>query len=180
MRAKALFYSDRKMFELLMEKLTAAVTRLLQMQIAAGVDAVQIFDSLGGLLSEGAFAEASGRWIRQIVAELNGAVPVIVFAKGRAWKLGHAGQHRRERAGAGLQCAAGRPAGAPAGKPRGAGQSGSIPVADRTGGSGRRDKRILGEMRGKNGHIFNLGHGVPPDARLESIAALVETVQNFK
>ena len=62
-----------------MEKLTAAVTRLLQMQIQAGVDAVQIFDSLGGLLSEGAFAAASGRWIKQIIAALNGAVPVIVF-----------------------------------------------------------------------------------------------------
>ena len=80
-RAKALFYSDPEIFLLLLEKLTAAVTRLLQMQILAGVDAVQIFDSLGGVLSEGAFAAASGRWIKQIVAALNGVVPVIVFAK---------------------------------------------------------------------------------------------------
>ena len=41
-------------------------------------------------------------------------------------------------------------------------------------------KRILEEMRGARGHIFNLGHGVPPDAKLESISALVETVKNFK
>ena len=40
--------------------------------------------------------------------------------------------------------------------------------------------RILTEMRGARGHIFNLGHGVPPEAKLENIAALVETVKNFK
>ena len=40
--------------------------------------------------------------------------------------------------------------------------------------------RLLAEMRGRNGYIFNLGHGVPPTAKLENIAALVETVKNFK
>jgi uroporphyrinogen decarboxylase len=35
-------------------------------------------------------------------------------------------------------------------------------------------------MRGRNGYIFNLGHGVPPAAKLENIAALVETVRSFK
>ena len=40
--------------------------------------------------------------------------------------------------------------------------------------------RILREMRGRPGHIFNLGHGVPPNAKLENIGALVETVRSFK
>ena len=40
--------------------------------------------------------------------------------------------------------------------------------------------RLLAEMRGRDGYIFNLGHGVPPTAKLENIAALVETVKNFK
>ena len=40
--------------------------------------------------------------------------------------------------------------------------------------------RILESMRGKTGHIFNLGHGVTPDANIESIAAVVETVKEFK
>jgi len=35
-------------------------------------------------------------------------------------------------------------------------------------------------MRGRKGYIFNLGHGVPPTAKLENIAALVGTVKNFK
>jgi len=40
--------------------------------------------------------------------------------------------------------------------------------------------RILREMQGFNGHIFNLGHGVPPDAKLENIESLITTVRNFK
>jgi uroporphyrinogen decarboxylase len=41
-------------------------------------------------------------------------------------------------------------------------------------------RRILGEMSGMRGHIFNLGHGVTPAAKLENISALVETVQAWK
>jgi uroporphyrinogen decarboxylase len=45
-----------------------------------------------------------------------------------------------------------------------------------TAGTGR----ILREMRGRPGHIFNLGHGVPPNAKLENIGTLVETVRSFR
>jgi uroporphyrinogen decarboxylase len=38
--------------------------------------------------------------------------------------------------------------------------------------------RILSDMGGRPGHIFNLGHGVPPTARLENIQSLVETVRS--
>jgi uroporphyrinogen decarboxylase len=41
-------------------------------------------------------------------------------------------------------------------------------------------RAVLEAMRGRKGHIFNLGHGVPPTAKLENIAALVETVRAFK
>src|SRR5690349_15008355 len=81
-KAKALFYSDRKLFDKLMGKLTEAVARFLQLQIDAGCDAVQIFDSLGGVLSAGMFGAASASWIKQIVASLKGKAPVIVFSKG--------------------------------------------------------------------------------------------------
>jgi uroporphyrinogen decarboxylase len=41
-------------------------------------------------------------------------------------------------------------------------------------------RRLLELMRGRNGYIFNLGHGVPPEAKMENLEALAETVQNFK
>ncbi len=179
-RAKALFYSDPEIFLRLMEKLTAAVTRLLQMQILAGVDAVQIFDSLGGLLSEGAYAAASGRWIKQIVAALNGVVPVIVFAKDV-----HGNWDTLVDTGAnvlGLDCNV-RLADLRRQLPETIGVQGNLDpflLLTRPEVVAAETKRILTEMRGTRGHIFNLGHGVPPGAKLENIAALVETVRHFK
>ena len=40
-------------------------------------------------------------------------------------------------------------------------------------------QRLLEEMRGRNGFIFNLGHGVPPNASIETIAAITQTVQTY-
>src|SRR5208283_2332733 len=68
-RARDLFHKDRKTFCALMEKLTVAITAYLQMQIHAGVDALQIFDSHGGLLAPADFREASGRWMREIISQ---------------------------------------------------------------------------------------------------------------
>jgi uroporphyrinogen decarboxylase len=39
---------------------------------------------------------------------------------------------------------------------------------------------ILKEMRGSLGHIFNLGHGVPPGAKLDNLQALVDTIRGFE
>jgi uroporphyrinogen decarboxylase len=44
----------------------------------------------------------------------------------------------------------------------------------------RETQLVLEAMRGRTGHIFNLGHGLTPGAKLENIAAVVETVKNFK
>jgi len=71
-RALQLFRKEPKTFFALLDKLTAAVTAYLEMQIEAGVDAIQIFDSHGGLLVPAEFQEASGRWMREIVSRLGG------------------------------------------------------------------------------------------------------------
>lgn len=179
-RAKSLFYSDSVLFACLMEKLTDAVTELLQLQIDAGVDAIQIFDSLGGLLPRSAFENASGRWMREIVRRLDNQVPVIVFSKGS-----HGSLTALARTGAQVL---------------GADWSASLPdikaeLPANVGVQGNMDpfllmttpaivqaetNRILREMRNWNGYIFNLGHGVPPGAKLENIETLVTTVRNFK
>jgi uroporphyrinogen decarboxylase len=179
-QAKKLFYSEPEIFSLLMKKLTVAVTRLLQMQILAGVDAVQIFDSLGGLLSGNAFATASAGWIKQIVSALKSTVPVIVFSKdvhGHWQTLVDTGANVL-----GIDWTV-RLADVRAQLPEHVGVQGNLDpallltkpeiVAEET-------TRILTEMRGARGHIFNLGHGVPPGAKLENLSALVETVKNFK
>ncbi len=179
-KAKALFYSDPPLFSRLLEKLTEAVTRFLQLQIHAGADAVQIFDSLGGVLSDGDFAPASGRWIKQIIAGLKGQVPVIVFSKGTHGNWDDLVDTGAQVLGVDWNI---RLADVRARLPEQVGVQGNLDpfllsttpqtVATETG-------RILREMRGRPGHIFNLGHGVPPNAKLENIGTLVETVRSFK
>jgi uroporphyrinogen decarboxylase len=163
-----------------MEKLAEAISGYLRMQIEAGADAVQIFDSHAGLLSDQDFWEASGRWIERIVRSLEGRVPVIVFAKGAHGNF-------KQLAGCGanilgidwninLSEVRGN-------LPAKVGVQGNLdpfllatnPQAVRKAALG-----ILEQMRGFNGHIFNLGHGVTPAAKLENIESLVDTVRNFK
>jgi uroporphyrinogen decarboxylase len=179
-KAKALCYSDPPLFAGLLKKLTQAVTNFLQLQIDAGADAVQVFDSLGGVLSDGDFARASGCWIKQIVAGLRGQVPVIVFSKGTHGNWDDLVDTGAQVLGVDWNV---RLADVRAWLPERVGVQGNLDpfllsttpeaVAAETG-------RILREMRGRPGHIFNLGHGVPPNAKLEAIASLVNTVRSFK
>jgi uroporphyrinogen decarboxylase len=179
-KAKALYYSDPQLFSLLLDKITRAVAGYLQMQIDAGVDAVQIFDSLGGGLPPSAYAAASGRWMNQIILSLKRKAPVIVFSKGT-----HGNWQELADSGAnvlGVDWGV-RLTDVRAQVPAQIGLQGNLdpffltttPQAVAT-----ETKRILEEMRGRPGHIFNLGHGVPPNAKLENIGALVETVRSWK
>jgi len=179
-RAKALFYADPPLFARLLEKLTETVTRFLQLQIDAGVDAVQIFDSLGGVLSDAEFAAASGSWMKRIVRSLTGRAPVIVFSKGTHSNWDHLAATGAQVLGVDWNV---RLVDVARRLPARVGVQGNLDpflltttpavVAAETG-------RILREMRGRPGHIFNLGHGVPPNAKLENIESLVSAVRSFK
>ncbi len=178
-KALELFRSDRVLFDSLCEELTLAVIEFLQLQINSGVDAIQIFDSLGGLLPGEDFDAASGHWMRTIVSALNGQVPIIVYSKGaRDWKSlirtrPHAIgiDHEIDLTDASQQI------------PAHIAMQGNLPPGLLDSGEpelvASETTRLLELMRGRNGYIFNLGHGVPPAARMENLEALVSTVQNF-
>ena len=177
-RAKALFYADPALFSRLFGKLAKAVTQFLQLQINAGVDAVQIFDSLGGILADNLYAPASARWIKKIITALDGQVPVIVFSRGT-----HGNWDVLVNTGAQVVSVDWTVplAEVRARLPENVAVQGNLDpflltttpdvVAAEAG-------RILREMRGCKGHIFNLGHGVPPAAKLENIESLVATVRS--
>ncbi len=197
-RALALFREDRKTYFALAEKLTAAVTAYLQMQIAAGVDTLQIFDSHGGILPAAEFQEASGRWMREIIAAIGTpasgparlseqhagsetGVPIIAFSLGT-----HGNWNDLAATGANVLGIDWKFSLDEARKliPEGIGLQGNLNPTLLAEATPEKivveTNRLLAEMRGRNGHIFNLGHGVPPTAKLENIAALVETVRSFK
>ena len=174
-----LFLEDRWAFETLCAKLTDAVTLFLRAQIKAGVDAIQIFDSLGGLLRGPDFQAASGVWIREIIAGLGGKVPVIVFSKGtREWTSvlqtgadAVAIDHEMSMAEARRRL------------PLSVAMQGNLDpqrlVNETPEQISERVECLLESMRGRDGYIFNLGHGIPPCAKLENIEAIVETVRGW-
>jgi uroporphyrinogen decarboxylase len=175
--ALRLFREDRSTFESLLAKLTKAVTLFLRAQIQAGVDAIQIFDSLGGLLPGDDFQAASGVWIREIIAGIGETVPVIVFSKGtRDWptllNLGAnalAVDHQLSLSEARRRI------------PTEIAIQGNLPpeclVVETPDQVAQRVRGLREQMRGRNGYIFNLGHGLPPSARLDNVQALVDTIR---
>jgi uroporphyrinogen decarboxylase len=178
-KALELFRSNRESYFLLAEKLCCAVIEFLKLQIAAGVDAIQIFDSVGGLLPDEEFEEASGQWLRTIVSALREQVPIIVYSKGtRNWDaLVRTGapalgiDHEIELSKA-VSCL-----------PASVAVQGNFNPELLSASEPRlvegEARRLLNQMRRRNGYIFNLGHGVPPDAKMENLETLVETVRNF-
>jgi len=175
--AKTMFYKEPKLFNRLCEKLTEATTRYLQMQIDTGVDAIQIFDTLGGELSSGVFNEASGRWIKQIIGGLKGNTPVIVFSKGT-----HGNWPDLVATGAnvlGVDMGV-RLSDVAAKLPKDIAVQGNLDpflLSTTPEAVAAATKRILTDMKGRPGHIFNLGHGVTPESKLECIQAVVDTIR---
>jgi uroporphyrinogen decarboxylase len=180
-KAYELFLQNRQRFDSLCQKLTEAVTTFLEMQIEAGVDAVQIFDSHGGFAPAKDFDALSARWIQEIIENLRGRVPVIVFSKGANlswnalielgadvlgvdWNVRLCEVRKRVPRDIALQGNL---------NPSSLAEATPEEVATAT-------RHLLEEMRGNNGYIFNLGHGVPPTANLECIESLVTTVRNFQ
>jgi len=180
LQARQLFRTEPKLFEHLMEKLTVAVSDYLKMQAEAGVDAIQIFDSLGGVLSSEEYEEISGSWIRRIIESLEGAVPVILFSRGTAGCLQELVQTGAQVLGLDWSISL---AEARLHMPATMGVQGNLdPVMLTTTPeiAVRETTRILEEMRGQDGFIFNLGHGVTPDAKIENIESVVAAVKGFK
>lgn len=179
-RIKELFYTDRDFFEALMEKLTAALIEYFKMQIRAGADAIQLFDSWGGIVAGADYEAASLRWMRQIIAALPKDFPVILYAKGvnsqltdlafsgarvlgLDWTVDLSMARRLVPGNVALQ--------------------GNLdPVLMNTTPDivRREASKLLESMRGTPGHILNLGHGIMPQAKIECMDALVETVTGWK
>ncbi len=179
-RSKNVFYSDRPFFNALMSKLTAALIEYFQMQIRAGADAIQIFDSWGGLLAGQDYEAASLHWIREIIAALPKDFPVILYAKGTPSQFTDQAFSGAKVLGVDWTVDLGI---ARKQVPGNIALQGNLdPVLMNTTPDivRRETARLLETMSGAKGHIFNLGHGIMPQAKLECVETLVETVLNWR
>jgi uroporphyrinogen decarboxylase len=172
---KAWAYRDPHGFGALIELIVEATVDYLSGQIAAGVDAVQLFDSWAGVLGEAGFA----RWVteptRRITTRLKErfpGVPVIGFPRGAGLF------YQRYAADSGV-AAIGIDTGVPVGYARDMLQrqvtvQGNLdPVVLLVGGAVMKEEvRAIRGALGGGPFIFNLGHGVLPQTPPENVAAL--------
>jgi uroporphyrinogen decarboxylase len=178
-RVKALFYEDRDTFDLLLGKLTRSLIAYFKMQIASGADALQIFDTWGGVVAGPDYEAASLRWIRSIISEMPEGFPIIIYGKGTAAHLmdqAFTGARVLSVDGSNDLSAVRRSL------PGNVALQGNLDPAllNTTPQTVRRETlRLLGSMRGTAGHIFNLGHGILPQAKIECVEALVDAVTSW-
>ncbi len=179
-RVKALFYEDRATFDLLLGKLTASLIAYFRMQIRAGADAIQIFDSWGGVIAGADYEAASLKWIRAIIAAMPVGFPVIIFGKGT-------GAHLGDQAFTGAQVlsvdSSNDLAAVRRSLPGNVAVQGNLDpvILNTTPEVARRETtRLLEAMHGNAGHILNLGHGILPQAKIECVEALVDAVTSWK
>jgi uroporphyrinogen decarboxylase len=179
LHTKTLMFRDRAAWEALMGRLARAVIVYLNAQIAAGAQAVQLFDSWVGCLSPDDYREFVLPYMRQVVAGIAPGVPVISFATGNPQLLPLLAEGGAAVIGADWRVRL-ADAWQMIGHDR-AIQGNLDPMvllADITE-LRRRATDILQQAAGRPGHIFNLGHGVLPQTPVDHARALVDIVHEL-
>ena len=185
-KIKAMAFSEPALLHRILEVTTQAVIAYLSAQRAAGAQALQVFDTWGGVLAPHHYREFSLPYLARIAAELprgEGAerTPLILFGKGNAPYLEELAATGTEGLGVdwlvSLEEAARRTGG------RVALQGNLDPSTLYASPEGIRaevrrtlDSYAEGNGGSRDGHVFNLGHGLSPDMDPEHIGVLVDEV----
>jgi|TARA_B110000444_G_C18842712_1_gene599885 uroporphyrinogen decarboxylase len=178
-KAKEFCFTNPSGAHELLQKLTDTTIEYLKAKINAGVDAVQIFDSWGGLLSPTDYQEFSWKYIQQIIDAVKNYAPIIVFGKGCWFALGEMSKSGASALGVDWTCSA-RNARYLSG--------GNITLQgnldpSRLFSSPSDIKKMVNEMIndfGKDKYIVNLGHGILPNIPLDNVKAFIDAVKEYK
>ncbi len=182
--AKAFMYNQPEQMHLLLDKLAQSVTAYLNAQIAAGAQAVQIFDTWGGILTTQAYREFSLAYMKKIVAGLTREsegrkVPVILFTK-------NGGLWLQDIADSGCDCVGldwtieiGRARSLIGSKVSLQGNMDPSILYSTPDSIRAEVRRILASYGAGNGHVFNLGHGITPDVDPANVSAFVDAVHEY-
>ncbi|MBC8054543.1 MAG: uroporphyrinogen decarboxylase [Sphingobacteriaceae bacterium] len=178
---KLMLHNQPELAHQLLSKIADVTTEYLNLQIAAGVNAVQIFDSWALALAWDDYKEFSHQYITQIISGLNHKdIPVISFCKGSSvfaplmadakpdvisidWNVDLLDIKRR--------------------LPKGIAVQGNLDphvlYADKKVIK-QRIHRLFERMEGEPGFIFNLGHGIMPDIPFDNVKYAVEVIKEYK
>lgn len=179
-KIKSLAYQQPALFEELMQKISDAVIDLFKLKIQSGVDAIQIFDSWGNVCPGPDYWDLSLKWIQYIIDALPTTIPIILFAKGMS-------HHAKNLLKTGAQVLSvdwtvDMPEMRKSLSQPFAIQGNMDPVLLNTTPEIVRQNalKILDQMAPQPGFIFNLGHGILPEAKIENVETLLQTVTQYK
>ncbi|MCH9715517.1 MAG: uroporphyrinogen decarboxylase [Gammaproteobacteria bacterium] len=175
-------YEHPEAMHALLEKLTEAVIDYLSHQVQAGVNALMIFDTWGGILTTPFFQAFSCDYLKIITTRLKALypdMPVILFTKGGGQWLSTLADTGCDGLGVDWTCDLGRArmeVGA-----RVALQGNLDPTVLLTSPESIRSEvaRVLSAFGAGSGHIFNLGHGITPDVPPENLRVMIEAVREL-
>ena len=178
-KAKEFCFTEPQMAHELLQKITDTTIAYLKGKVEAGVDAVQVFDSWGGMLSPVDYQEFSWPYIQQIIDALKDMIPVIAFGKGCWFALDVMAKSGAAALGVDWTCS-GRNARYLSG--------GNITLQgnfdpSRLFSPPKDIKRMVHQMIdefGKDRYIVNLGHGILPNIPVENAKAFVDAVKEYK
>jgi uroporphyrinogen decarboxylase len=179
LHTKALMYREPEAWHALLRRLATAVVGYLNRQVAAGAQAVQLFDSWVGCLAPDDYQRFVLPHMRSVIAGITPGVPVIHFGTGTCGLLELMRQAGGDVIGLDWRVELGN------GWQR-VGHDfavqGNLDPAVLFGPIDEiRDRaaRILEQARGHRGHIFNLGHGILPHTPVDHVVALVDMVHDM-
>lgn len=178
-KAKGFCFSEPIAAHQLLQKITDTTILYLKEKVKTGVNAVQIFDSWGGMLSPVDYKEFSWKYIKQIVDALADETEVIVFGKGCWFALGDMARSKASALGVDWTCS-----------PENARylSGGKITLQGNFDPSRLLSpistiKKMVHEMIdafGKDRYIVNLGHGILPHIPVDHAKAFVDAVKEYK
>lgn len=183
-RIKAMLYAEPRTLHALLEVLARSVMLYLNAQIAAGAQALMLFDTWGGVLAGSVYREFSLHYMSTIVSQLKREsegrrVPVILFTKGGGAWLEAMGQSGADALGIDWTQDLGdarRRVGSQV-----ALQGNLDPAALHAPPVRIREevKKVLDSFGKGGGHVFNLGHGITPGVKPENAAAMIAAVHEL-
>lgn len=177
-----LIYTKKEAAHLLLNKLAISVTAYLIEQIKAGVNAVMIFDTWGGVLTPQNYKDFSLAYMYQIVQQLKKEypeIPVILFTKNGGQWLEWMVETGCDALGVDWTCELTSARQRVGGKV--ALQGNLDPAVLRTTKDciRREVSSVLASYGHGTGHIFNLGHGITPDVPPDNVAIMIEAVHEI-
>lgn len=172
---KKLIYNNSELAHSVLDKLANTVADYLSAKIEAGCNAVQIFDTWGGILSQKDFEEFSLQYVQKIISLIKRKdEPVILFAKGVHFSLEKMASSGANVLGLDWTMNLGEVRKKVGNKVALQGNLDPTVLYANKDYIKKAVNDVLKSFGNGNGHIFNLGHGILPDVDPENVKAFVK------